>query len=297
MPFAVYITSPDYLGNMADIRSIADVCHKYSIPLIVDNAHGAYLRFLPESYHPMDLGADMCCDSAHKTLPVLTGGAYLHISRTAPEFFSANARSAMALFGSTSPSYLILESLDLANLYMASGYSARVSEAASYIRALRKFVDALGFKTVGNELMKLTVKASSGGYSGTELADILDSLGIVAEFADPDFIVFMFSAENAERASHSLLGALRGLEKRPPLKASEELTSLCRPIRRMPLREAVFSKKEKVPAKNAKGRILAGISVTCPPAVSLVVAGEEINESVIEASLYYGIDEFLVVSE
>ena len=85
LPSAIYLTSPDYLGNIADIKNIADVCHKKGILLLVDNAHGAYLKFLPESLHPIDLGADMCCDSAHKTLPALTGSAYLHISRNAPE--------------------------------------------------------------------------------------------------------------------------------------------------------------------------------------------------------------------
>ena len=73
-PIAVYITSPDYLGNVADIQGLAEVCHRYGTYLLVDNAHGAYLHFLDR--HPMDLGADLCCDSAHKTLPVLTGGAY-----------------------------------------------------------------------------------------------------------------------------------------------------------------------------------------------------------------------------
>ena len=78
-PFGVYLTSPDYLGGVQDIAALAPVCHGRGIPLLVDNAHGAYLRFLPGgSRHPLDLGADLCCDSAHKTLPVLTGGAYLH---------------------------------------------------------------------------------------------------------------------------------------------------------------------------------------------------------------------------
>ena len=80
-PTAVYLTSPDYLGNMADVAALAQVCHRHGALLLVDDAHGAYLRFLESSLHPMDLGADMCCDSAHKTLPVLTGGAYLHISK------------------------------------------------------------------------------------------------------------------------------------------------------------------------------------------------------------------------
>ena len=73
LPAAVYLTSPDYLGGCADIQGIAKVCHKYGTILAVDNAHGAYLHFLERAVHPIDLGADICCDSAHKTLPVLTG--------------------------------------------------------------------------------------------------------------------------------------------------------------------------------------------------------------------------------
>ena len=76
-PTAVYLTSPDYLGNILDIKSISAVCKKHGVILCVDNAHGAYLRFLQTSLFPTDLGADMCCSSAHKTLPVITGGAYL----------------------------------------------------------------------------------------------------------------------------------------------------------------------------------------------------------------------------
>ena len=124
-PFAVYLTSPDYLGNIADIRGISRVCGKYGVRLLVDNAHGAYLKFLPESRHPMDLGADLCCDSAHKTLPVLTGGAYLHFRE---EGMRGKVKDAMALFGSTSPSYLILQSLDACNAVLAGGYPRRLAQ-------------------------------------------------------------------------------------------------------------------------------------------------------------------------
>ena len=109
---AVYITSPDYLGGVQDIAALAEVCHARGVPLLVDNAHGAYLKFLSPSRHPLDLGADMCCDSAHKTLPVLTGGAYLHVAKGAMAAYEAEARHSLAVFGSSSPSYLILQSLD-----------------------------------------------------------------------------------------------------------------------------------------------------------------------------------------
>ena len=132
---AVYVTSPDYLGGELDIKALSDVAHFHGAVMLVDNAHGAYLRFLSESRHPMDLGADMCCDSAHKTLPVLTGGAYLHINN---EKFIDSAKKALEMFGSTSPSYLILQSLDLCNAYLADGYKEKLLNCIKKVQNLKK---------------------------------------------------------------------------------------------------------------------------------------------------------------
>ena len=136
LPAAVYLTSPDYLGKITDVRSIAEVCHRHGVLLVVDNAHGAYLKFLPVSLHPIDLGADLCCDSAHKTLPVLTGGAYLHLSQRMDALFGVRGKNALMLFGSTSPSYLILQSLDAANLRMKD-YPAKLEKLIPVIDAFK----------------------------------------------------------------------------------------------------------------------------------------------------------------
>ena len=126
-PDAIYITSPDYLGNIADIATIGNVCDAHNILLLVDNAHGAYLHFLPDVYstekgHPIQLGAHICCDSAHKTLPVLTGGAYLHFSAKCPAEYIDAAQKMLRVFATTSPSYLVLQSLDWCNGYLADDY-------------------------------------------------------------------------------------------------------------------------------------------------------------------------------
>ncbi len=144
-PTAVYITSPDYLGNIADIKAISQVVHEYGIMLLVDNAHGAYLHFLKQPIHPIDLGADMCCDSAHKTLPALTGCAYLHISKNAPSSCISNARRALSMFGSTSPSYLLLQSLDKVNEYLSGDWPHRLSECIDKIGECKKFITDCGF--------------------------------------------------------------------------------------------------------------------------------------------------------
>ena len=125
-PFGVYLTSPDYLGFVQDVAGLSAGCHAHGLPLLVDNAHGAYLHFLKEgSRHPIQLGADLCCDSAHKTLPVLTGGAYLHLGSSV-QADEAALRNALALFGSTSPSYLILQSLDVANAVLADSFREKL---------------------------------------------------------------------------------------------------------------------------------------------------------------------------
>ena len=151
LPTALYVTSPDYLGNIADIRSLSELCEEKGIILAVDNAHGAYLNFLPENRHPIHLGAHICCDSAHKTLPVLTGGAYLHVSHNAPALFAEKAEYALSLFASTSPSYLILRSLDKTNGLLSADYSEYLAEFVKKVQGIKDNLVSKGFSFIGDE--------------------------------------------------------------------------------------------------------------------------------------------------
>ena len=211
---AVYITSPDYLGNIADIKGLSEVCESHGALLLVDNAHGAYLNFLSDSLHPIALGAHACADSAHKTLPVLTGGAYLHISKKAPRCFFELADSAMSLFASTSPSYIILQSLDMANRYIANGYRERLAAFTKKVKTLRCAVSDIGYTLIGSEPLKLTLAPKSYGYTGEELAALLREKNIVCEFYDRDFLVLMLTPESGNKALDTLLTALRSIPKR-----------------------------------------------------------------------------------
>ena len=290
---AVYITSPDYLGSTADIAALAKVCHAHDALLLVDNAHGAYLRFLPESRHPIDLGADICCDSAHKTLPVLTGGAYLHISPAAPKLFTQQAKQALALFGSTSPSYLILQSLDACNRLLAEGYRAELAAFTAETVRLKHALAEHGYILCSDEEMKLTISAKPYGYTGAELSDLLLARGIVSEFADPDFIVFMFAPENGPDSLHQLEAALTAIPRREALAGAAPAFRNAEQI--MSIREAALSPSEIIPAGESVGRILAAATVGCPPAVPIVVCGERIDCPAIECFEYYGIENCTVV--
>lgn len=289
MPCAVYVTSPDYLGNVADIKALSKVCIKYDMMLLVDNAHGAYLRFLTPSAHPMDLGADMCCDSAHKTLPVLTGGAYLHI---ADKSMAENAKNALALFGSTSPSYLILQSLDKANAYLADGYKAKLSAFTEKVQRVKQKLNQIGYMLVGDEPIKITVEAKAYGYTGVELSDILRSKGIECEFADPDYIVLMLTPE-LESAIESIISVMASITRKEPL--NEKAPAFSKAERVMSVREAMFLPMESVTAENSAGRILAAASVGCPPAVPIVVSGEIIDDATVKCFKYYGIESCTVI--
>ncbi len=294
MPVAVYITSPDYLGNISDIKAMSEICDKYGIILAVDNAHGAYLRFLPENMHPISLGAHMCCDSAHKTLPVLTGGGYLHISEKAPALIKSQAENAMSLFSSTSPSFLILTSLDRANEYLCNKMYEDTAKLQARICELKTRLSSVGYSVKGNEPLKLTLAAKAYGYTGDELAELLRKDNIECEFSDPDYIVFMFSTSTEDDEINRLKNTLIGIEKRA---AVTQIVSIPVLYRAMSVKDALFSSSEEISTAFAENRVLASPSVSCPPAVPVAVCGERLNAEAIRCFEYYGIKKINVVKE
>ena len=294
-PAAVYLTCPDYLGNLPDLRPYAELCRRNGALLLVDNAHGAYLRFLSPSRHPLDLGADLCCDSAHKTLPVLTGGAYLHLSRSCPKDLLPLAEQAMALFASTSPSWLVLQSLDAANALLAGDYPLRLARAAEEAAGLKARLASVGWTLVGQEAMKLTLAPKGRGYTGEELGAVLEQKGLVGEFADADHLVLMFSAETEAAELDALEAALAAVPPRTPIREAPPPLPAPSPVLRP--RQALLSPFERVPAEESLGRVLASPSVSCPPAVPILICGERIGEEARRLFRYYGIEEVEVVLE
>lgn len=290
-PAAVYLTSPDYLGGMAEIPALAQVCHQHGTLLLVDNAHGAYLRFLQPSLHPLDLGADLCCDSAHKTLPVLTGGAYLHLSPTAPAQLAPLAKSALGLFGSTSPSYLTLASLDLCNRYLAEGYPQRLAEAVERLAELRERLTAAGWRVEPSDPLRVTV-AAPRGVTGQELAGQLRRQGVECEYADRDFLVLMATPENTPEELAQAAAALGQC----PGEANPPQLPLARGERACSIRQAAFAPRETVDAAHSRGRVCGLPTVGCPPAIPIAVSGERITPEALALFAYYGIEQVEVLA-
>ncbi len=350
LPMAVYLTSPDYLGNLADVAQLAAVCAQYGLPLLVDNAHGAYLKFLQPSQHPMDLGAAMCADSAHKTLPVLTGGAYLHIGKAAQNA-CPDAKAALSLFSSTSPSYLILQSLDLCNAYLSGEFPAALADCVTAVDALKEALCAVGYRICEGEPLKLTIDCRAGvgvvaedqnsaqlpvtggspTQNGEALAEYLRRQGIEVEFADPDFLVCMITPQNTagelERLRQALLclapvmspsacavrkeiasptvgagvpcpqGGAQVAAASPskPAAPTPQMAQIRPHATTHTLRDALFSTGEEILVENAAGRTCRLPSVSCPPAIPIVVSGEVITAGDIALFQYYGIETVNVI--
>lgn len=292
-PTAVYLTNPDYLGNLLDIKSLANVCKKHNVLLAIDNAHGAYLRFLEPSLHPIDLGADLCCDSAHKTLPVLTGGAYLHLSDSLNQVWANDVKHFMEYFSSTSPSYLIMASLDATNEVLDTTFKNSLSECIQRVDVLKNTLVQHGYTILSGEPMKITISTKEFGYTGNEIANLLMECDIYPEFYDSDYIVLMPSPYNTKDDFERLQKCLYGIDRKPIL--INKPPKLEQSKKAMNVRQALFSSSITLDVSKSLGQVCSSVTVSCPPAILPVIPGEVISESSIEVMKYYGIETVRVV--
>lgn len=288
---ALFITNVDYFGGTWKFVNP-------NIPTVIDNAQAAYLRFVDKRImgydylHPLELGFPLiCADSAHKTLPVLTGGAYLHFAKgTDP----SRAKEMMALFGSSSPSYLILESLDRFNGMLTDNIQM-VTNACLMVAELKERLSEAGVPLLKSDPLRITVNACEYGMTGGEYADFLrQNGGIECELTDNNRAVLLFSAattlEDCERAEL----AMKFVPTKTPLPQFEY--PVVKATADMPMWEAMYSPCKTIPIKSASGEVCAKLIAPCPPGIPIVMPGEIIDHNVIDALWKFGIENVTVVS-
>ena len=294
-PIALLITSPDYMGQICDIQGFANVCHKYNILLFVDNAHGAYLKFLPISQFPIDLGADIVCDSAHKTMPVLTGGAYLHLSPAVASLFESEIKPAMALFGSTSPSFLILQSLDINNSYLSEGYKDKLARSIEKVEEIKVKLRLFNFDVLRSEPLKIVINTAKYGYFGDDFADILANEEVICEYYDKNFVVFMFSTENKDSDFIRFINVVTKIQQRKSIYSSPPTVKNFERV--LSLKETSLSEWEILNLDKCENKIFADLNIACPPAVSPIIGGERITADIIKLLSYYEISKCKIIKE
>lgn len=288
---AVYITSPDYFGKVSDIKAISEVTHSHGALLLVDNAHGAHLRFTPKDMHPMTLMADMCADSLHKSLPVLTGGALLHLRDKA---LWSKAKEKMALFGSSSPSYLIMSSIDSAIPYLYDKAKEDFLKLSERVTKLWQMAYENGHAPLyGTEPARLTLSVSAMGLGAYEYKQKLAKYNIEAEYVNPQWAVFMLSPNNSERDYERLKSFIQN-EKGSGV-GDENETPHKLPEKKLSIRAGAFAPSETIPIEEAVGRISATLSVPCPPCIALIAPGEQIEEETVKLFKKYGVTKVKVV--
>ncbi len=289
---AVYITSPDYYGTCSDIAALADVCRRHGILLLVDNAHGAHFSLLSPDIHPLHLGADACADSAHKTLPVLTGGAWLQLGDRMPV---EGALDAMALFGSTSPSYPIMASLDACRRWMEKEGKTAFSQLQQQVKAIRERAASLGIPSPMGPVdpVRLSLNTMAIGVDGRHAAQYLRLHGVEPEMCDSGWVVLLPSPFHKPEHLRHLLDVIASIPHGTARPASAFPPTLPEMVERP--RAAVLGPSQWVDVEQCVGRISAQAACPCPPGVPLVMPGEKIDQRVQMGLIHSGIRRLKVV--
>lgn len=290
---AVVITSPSYFGVLSDISGIAEVTKKYRVPLIVDEAHGAHLPYIAGYGCAVGQGAQLSAASAHKTLPALTSGAFLFSDGT---YGPVEIRRKAVMFGTSSPSYPIMASMDAARAYMEGEGGRKYERIAQAVRELRGIINSGGcFRALEEgdgfrlDPARLTVDVSPAGLSGYQAAEILESeFNIVCEMADKRNIVLIITCADTEDDLDRFLRALTEMERRRKksfpgngsyVNHESDVPAPPVPIQRVMPREAAYARREYVRLGDAEGRIAGENIAPYPPGIPVVAAGEELSSA------------------
>ena len=288
----VIITSPTYEGVLSDVKSIVNIAHKYKVPVLVDEAHGAHLSFMENSnFEALNCGADIVIQSLHKTLPALTGTAILHIKGDLVK--EEDVRRELSIFETSSPSYILMSSIDeCLDLIGRNGeklfldYQENLKYFYNKAKALKKL------KVLGNELLeknlydfgKIVVITKNTNITGKELSDILrKDYKIEVEMSSNYYIIAMTSICDSKESFERLLNALKEIDLK--LEEVEDNTvsyKIQLPKKEMTINEALESKNFKLENyKNLEGKISKEYIFAYPPGIPIITPGEVLDKNII----------------
>ena len=302
---AVLLTRPTYYGLGRELHDVAAVCRRHGAPLLVDEAHGPHLRFLPEGWltPALDGGADLVAQSCHKTLGSLVGTAQVHVGRRSP-VSAAQVRDALNLLQTTSPNYLQLASLDANRRYMvregAALFSQAVEEAQRLTRAINQLPGLRVLSTADDprladhrrDPLRLVVNVAGAGWTGYEVELLLrNQYRIEDELADWFNIALVLSPHEDPAALDRLLASLKEVSAKPRAagarearfsiaEASHRLQPAIPPLAMTP-REAALGRKAAVALGEAVGRVCAESIMFYPPGIPLLMPGEEVTAEIV----------------
>ncbi|WP_338432394.1 aminotransferase class I/II-fold pyridoxal phosphate-dependent enzyme [Clostridium tyrobutyricum] len=294
---AVLIINPTYYGVAADIKKIATIVHSYDIPLIVDEAHGPHLSFnkkLPLS--SMDAGSDMCCQSTHKIIGALTQASLLHVNSERVDVH--RVQQVLSLLQTTSPSYILMASLDCARRQIAINGKELLDKAidlANYVRCEINKISGLycfGEELLGNsgvyslDPTKITITCRDLGITGYDLDMILSNkYHIQMELSDIYNVLAVGSFGDTRENMDALINALKEISREyfgNNTKKSDFLDVPDIPRQIKIPRDAFNAKKKAVSLKNSVGMISGEFLMAYPPGIPVLCPGEEITKDIVD---------------
>jgi len=297
---AIFAVSPSYHGICSDLKSIADLAHAHGAVFIADEAHGNHVYFhenLPDG--ALTLGADISCQSTHKMSGSLTQSSMLHVRSDLIDI--AKLRANLMLVQSTSPSYLLMTSLDLARSYIATAGHHIFEELLPLIdNAKQRLQGIAGIEVLGSDIIgersifdyeptRIVLSARMLGIEGYELYEtLMRDYGVEAEFGDYFYVVCVLGLGTMEADLKRLTDAVRDIAEKRLLagKNSEALTwkEALPPLPPMAVtpREAHFAKRIRIPWTEARGRVSAELIAPYPPGIPAVCPGEVITDELWE---------------
>ncbi|MEM1425770.1 MAG: aminotransferase class V-fold PLP-dependent enzyme [Cyanobacteria bacterium P01_H01_bin.130] len=289
---AVCIVSPTYYGTTSDVRAIARLCHRRGIPLIVDEAHGGHFMAHPDLPQPaLAEGADIVIQSAHKTLGSLTQSAFLHWQGSADSLknLKTSLGDSLRLLQSSSPSYLLMTSLDVARSQLQRHGYQDWQRALNLARDLCDRLDQMpkftGLQHRYQDLTRVVISGAALGWSGYALDEYLDRHGIAVEIGDPGAIGLVITPQTQPDAIQMLVQTLQSLPPAPDppdvLTLQPQYLSAFSETVLTP-REAWFSPKQAAALDDAMGEVCAEWICPYPPGIPVLMPGEKITTDALD---------------